>query len=119
VPPLSSSPKSSHDEGLRFAERLLSLIDSGRYSATYKFATLLAIMDLAAENTDPKRGPPEVLHRRDVAARVIELYWPQAAGYAATPGSVKRTLSQSPQNDIPTKLARWRDRHRLRRSDHH
>ena len=119
MPPPSSSPEGSHDDGLRFAERLLSLIDSGRYSATYKFATLLAVLDLAAENTDPDTGPPSVLHGRDVAARVIELYWPQSAGYAATPDSIKRTLSQSPQNDIPTKLARWRDRHRLRRSDHH
>ena len=99
----------------RFAvrRRAASLIDSGRYSATYKFATLLAILDLAAETTDPDTGPPDVLHGRDVAARVIELYWPQSAGYAATPDSLKRTLSQSPQNDIPAKLARWRDHHRL------
>jgi hypothetical protein len=54
-----------------------------------------------------------VLRGRDVAAHVIELYWPQSAGYAATPDSIKRTLSQSPQNDIPAKLARWRDHHQL------
>ena len=113
VPPPSSSPEGSHDDGLRFAERLLSLIDSGRYSATYKFATLLAILDLAAEHTKPDTGPHSVLHGRDVAARVIELYWPQSAGYAATPDSIKRTLSQSPQNDIPAKLARWRSQHSL------
>jgi hypothetical protein len=105
--------QSSDDGGLRFAERLLSLIDSGRYSATYKFATLLAILDLAAEHTDPTSGPPDLLHGRDVAARVIELYWPQSAGYAATPDSSKRTLSQSPQNDIPAKLARWRAQYGL------
>jgi hypothetical protein len=104
---------SSDDEGLRFAERLLSLIDSGRYAATYKFAALLAILDLAAEHTDPATGPPDMVHGRDVAARVIELYWPQSAGYAASHDSVKKTLSQSPQNDIPAKLARWRDHHGL------
>ncbi len=114
VPAPSSQPYGSNDdEGLRFAERLLSLIDSGRYSATYKFAALLAILDLAAEHTDPNTGPPDVLPGRDVAARVIELYWPQSAGYAATPDSHKRTLSQSPQNDIPAKLARWRHHHKL------
>jgi hypothetical protein len=113
MPPPSSKPRAADDQGLRFAERLLSLIDSGRYSATYKFATLLAILDLAAENTDSNTGPPDVLHGREVAARVIELYWPQSAGYAATADSMKRTLSQSPQNDIPAKLARWRRRHRL------
>jgi hypothetical protein len=76
VTPPSPKLQGSNDEGLRFAERLLSLIESGRYSATYKFATLLAVLDLAAEHSKPDTGPPSVLHGRDVAARVIELYWP-------------------------------------------
>ena len=31
---------------IAFAERLLSLLDEGRFTATYKFAVLLALIDL-------------------------------------------------------------------------
>ncbi len=39
------------DDALRFSERLLALLDATRYSATYKLATLLALIDVAAEHT--------------------------------------------------------------------
>jgi hypothetical protein len=39
------------DDGLRFAERLLALLDATRYSATYKLATLLALIDVTARHT--------------------------------------------------------------------
>jgi hypothetical protein len=32
-------------QALRFAQRLLALLDATRYSATYKLATLLALID--------------------------------------------------------------------------
>jgi hypothetical protein len=38
------------EDALRFAERLLALLDATRYSATYKLATLLALIDVAAEH---------------------------------------------------------------------
>ena len=34
------------DGGLAFAEKVLSLVETGRKSATYKLATLLALMGL-------------------------------------------------------------------------
>lgn len=104
---------STADDGLRFAERLLALLDAAHYSATYKLATLLAIMDLTAEHSDPVSGPPTVLRGHEVADRVIEFYWPQSAAYGARAGGMPQVLSQSPQNDIPAKLAAWRQAHRL------
>lgn len=105
---------STDDDGLRFAERLLALLDAAHYQATYKLATLLAIVDLAAEHTDPVSGPPTVLHGREVADRVIEFYWPQTVVYLSAASGVPRVLSQSSQNDIPAKLASWRQRLALR-----
>ena len=36
----------SRSEAIRFAQRLLVLLDEGRFTATYKFAVLLALIDL-------------------------------------------------------------------------
>ena len=41
----------AEDAALRFAERLLALLDATRYSATYKLATLLALIDVTVERT--------------------------------------------------------------------
>jgi hypothetical protein len=97
---------------LQFTERLLSLIDSGRYSATYKLATLLALVDVTADHVDETGSAPTVLSATDVGRRVVELYWPQTAPYGAT-HTRPAVLSQSPQRDIPTKLADYRLRHGL------
>lgn len=100
------------DDALRFAERLLALLDAARYSATYKLATLLALIDVAAEHTGTDGLAPVSLSAKEVARRVIELYWPQTIPYGA-PHDVPVVLSQSPQNDIPAKLAAWRVAHQL------
>jgi 5-methylcytosine-specific restriction endonuclease McrA len=102
----------SEGGALEFAERVMSLVESGRKSATYKLATLLALIDCATEATDPRRGPPHVLHARRVGERVVELYWPQTVVYGLR-ADRPSPLRQSPQNDIPAKLARWRERHGL------
>jgi hypothetical protein len=72
------------DDALRFAERLLPLLDATRYSATYKLATLLALIDVAAEHTGPDGHAPETLSAKAVARRIIELYWLQTIPYGAS-----------------------------------
>lgn len=97
------------DDALRFADRLLALLDATRYPATYKLATLLAIVDVTSERAGPGGQAPEVISAKEVASRLIELYWPQTVPYgAAAARSEPRVLSQAPQNDIPAKLAAWR-----------
>ena len=96
------------DEALRFAERLLALLDATRYSATYKLATLLALIDVAAERTRPDRSVPGRLSAKEVGRRVIELYWPQTVPYGAPTHEEPKVLSQAAQNDIPSKLAAFR-----------
>ncbi len=97
------------DDAVRFAEQLLSLVDTGKTSSTYKLATLLALIDVAVESTDPVDGAPARIRAKRVAKRVVELYWPQSAVYGAASGGA---LIQSPQAGvIPARLAEWRQQH--------
>ncbi len=68
------------DSTVGFAERLLEIIDSGRRTATYKLALVLALLDLldlCARQSDEKGRAPTELHTRDLADEVASLYWPQ------------------------------------------
>jgi hypothetical protein len=58
-----------------FAERVLVLLDQGSFVATYKYAVLLALMDLCLEKTTKHGTAPETITTRELAEKVIELYW--------------------------------------------
>jgi hypothetical protein len=64
-----------------FAERLLEVIDSGRRTATYKLALLIALLDLCARHSDAAGRAPRLLYTRDIAEQVAVLYWPQVIPY--------------------------------------
>jgi HNH endonuclease len=64
-----------------FAERLLEVIDSGRRTATYKLALLMALLDLCARHSDAEGRAPALLRTRDIAEQVAVLYWPQVIPY--------------------------------------
>ncbi|HEX6852978.1 MAG TPA: hypothetical protein VF139_16400 [Candidatus Polarisedimenticolaceae bacterium] len=46
------SPEPSPAEQLRFLENYQTLLDEGQFTATYKFALLVALADLAVESGD-------------------------------------------------------------------
>ena len=69
-----------------FAERLLEVIDSGRRTATYKLALLIALLDLCARHSDSSGRAPRLLYTRDIAEQMAVLYWPQVIPYRL-PGS--------------------------------
>ncbi len=58
------------------AERVLRLLDEGRYTATYKQAVLVALIDLSLESTERDGSPRDTLTTRQVAEKVLALYWP-------------------------------------------
>lgn len=64
-----------------FAERLLEVIDSGRRTAIYKLALLIALLDLCARLSDAGGRAPRQLFTRDIAEQVAVLYWPQVIPY--------------------------------------
>ncbi len=56
-----------------FLEKMQRLLAEGDFTATYKFAVLLGLVELSVE------APPDAdtFTTRQLAAKVIELYWPQ------------------------------------------
>ena len=72
---------------IHFAARLLELIPRAETTASYKYALLTALIELAAERRGDGFAAGELTTRK-VAERVLELYWPQAQ-----PFSPQRTRS--------------------------
>jgi len=65
---------------LAFLQDLQRLLDEGQFVASYKFALLMAITELCLEREPAEDGTLR-LHLRDLAARIIEVYWPQVAPF--------------------------------------
>lgn len=66
---------------IALAERVLEVLAEGSFSATYKYALFTAILDLCIENTSTHGTPPTMLTTRQLAAKVLELYWNHAVPY--------------------------------------
>lgn len=76
---------------LRLAERILQLLDEGSFASTYKYAVLIALMDLCLEKTSQSGQPPETLTTAQLAEKIIQLYWPHTQPYDN--GSVLRQVN--------------------------
>ncbi len=63
-------------EAIEFGERVIQLLDVGRKTSTYKYALLLALLDLAIERN---LGDGDVVTSFEIASKVAEMYWPQVA----------------------------------------
>jgi diadenosine tetraphosphate (Ap4A) HIT family hydrolase len=87
-------------EGGDLMQRLLSVLQEGRRSATYKPALLLALTELAQERADG--GAALTLPLDDVAERVMAYYWPQTRPYPDQPGPLRQ--GSSPNLRIPDAL---------------
>lgn len=59
-----------------FLRNIQRLLAEGLFTASYKFALLHALADLAVEKGDDT-GAPLDLDTRDIAAKFVELYWRQ------------------------------------------
>ncbi|HEY3352046.1 MAG TPA: HNH endonuclease domain-containing protein [Polyangia bacterium] len=92
---------------IALAERVLALLAQGSFSATYKYAVFIALMDLCLEKTSRSGAPPEVLTTRQLAHKVVELYWPHAGPFE---GRVLRQGGVRPdhQAEILTAIVRFR-----------
>ncbi len=67
-------------EIMPFLERMLLLLGQGNFTTTYKYAVLLALVDLCVEGAG--RGvPPSTVTTRQVAEKVVETYWPHTATF--------------------------------------
>ena len=61
--------------------RLLELVRGGARTTTYKPATLLALVDVLAAHADGQGRVPDRVSVRELAERVVGLYWPQVRDF--------------------------------------
>lgn len=93
-------------EALAFAQLLLNLLDEGRRTATYKLAVLLALIDCCAFGTDAAGTAPNVVTTRELARRVLELYWPQVRPYPLAMGGAAVLRQSSQQRALTVEAVR-------------
>jgi 5-methylcytosine-specific restriction endonuclease McrA len=95
---------------IAFAEKVLLLLDQGSFTATYKFAVLLAMIDLCLERAATDGRAPDELDPHDLAEKTIELYWPQTAWFPGADGAVVLRQNSGGQAAIISAIRRFRER---------
>ncbi|MCU0662778.1 MAG: HNH endonuclease [Myxococcota bacterium] len=98
------------DDTIQFAVRLIELLQQTRTTSTYKYAVLLAIMDLCLEGRAKHDGDRDSLTTREVTEKVIELYWSHCEPFK---GSTTKVLKQNTggQAEILTHIKLFKEKH--------
>lgn len=96
---------SSH---LQFLRNLQQVLEAGRYAATYKYALLQSLADLAIEN-EPDTDGSMRLPVTEIAEKFIRYYWQQSAPYKGPDGILRQ--NKGPQAAIITRVANARAKH--------
>ena len=76
------SPIPTPEEQVQFLRKVQRLLAEGLFVASYKFALLHALADLAVLKGEDTGAPLE-LHTKDIAAKFVELYWQQCRPFQA------------------------------------
>ncbi len=92
---MTTWPRPTPEQQLEFLQRIQSLFEDGDFSATYKFALLMSLAELAVERgTDD--GRPLDLDLTQIGEKFAELYWPQSIPYSSgTTGASVDILAQN------------------------
>lgn len=89
---------------LLFLSRVQRLLDSGRFTATYKFALFLSLAELAVERGDDSGGPLRI-PMDAISERFLSMYWSQAAPYQSQGTATVLQQNTGRQAAIITKIA--------------
>jgi 5-methylcytosine-specific restriction endonuclease McrA len=98
-------------DAIGFAEKVLELLDEGRYTATYKYALLLALIDLCLEGTQASGAPPEMVTTRQLADKIVGIYWPHTVPFASRAQACILRQNTGGQAEIVSAILRFRSRH--------
>jgi 5-methylcytosine-specific restriction endonuclease McrA len=79
---VTNAPVPCAADQLAFLDHIQRLFEEGEFVATYKFALLLAITELAVEQGTDCADELTLSHEA-IADKFLELYWPQVAPYTA------------------------------------
>jgi 5-methylcytosine-specific restriction endonuclease McrA len=70
------NPPPPAGDAIALAEKIFALLDEGQFTATYKYAVLLALMDICLAQTTRAGAAPSTITTRQLAEQVIRIYWP-------------------------------------------
>ena len=87
-------------------QRLLLIINEGKREATYKLALLLALIDWCTTNS--AKNSPSRIQTRELAERVLALYWDQVLPYHPPKGRNALVLKQGNKPLILSTVAELR-----------
>lgn len=96
-------------EPMEVVERVLQILQHGSTASTYKYAVLLALIDVCVKRADAHGMPPTSVTTRQLAERVVELYWGQTRTW---PDPGRTMLEQNTQagRSIPHMVCELRTR---------
>ncbi|MCC6756032.1 MAG: HNH endonuclease [Solirubrobacterales bacterium] len=92
---------------MAFLRNVQRLMVEGSFTATYKFALLQALADLAVERGDDTNAELN-LPTRDIAEAMIRLYWRQALPYPGIGGAAVLRQNSGGQAEIISRVLRAR-----------
>ena len=87
-------PLPSPEEQVLFLRNMQRLLAEGLFVASYKFALVHALADLAVLKGDDSGSPLE-LSTKDIAAKFVELYWRQSRPFPVSGESSGLILQQN------------------------
>lgn len=90
----TSWPVPSPEEQVFFLRNVQRLLNDGQFTASYKFALLLALADLAVLKGEDTGAPLE-LSTREIAEKFIEFYWQQCRPFQCSDQSSGSILGQN------------------------
>jgi len=97
------------DRTIALAERILNILDEGTFTATYKYAVLIGLIDLCIENTSKGLVPPQSVTTRQLAWKVLELYWAHAVPFRVGKNEIFLKQNQQKQATVVNLIKDFRD----------
>ncbi|MBB2989663.1 hypothetical protein FHR72_001126 [Mycolicibacterium iranicum] len=76
---------------LLLGQRVIAILEHGQRDATYKLATLMALIEHSIENLPPRDDDPLTVPIPDIAHRVLALYWHQVRPFEGHDLAQRRT----------------------------
>jgi 5-methylcytosine-specific restriction endonuclease McrA len=98
----------SPEGSIELGERVLALLQEGSFATTYKYAVLLALIDLCLEKCDVDGTFPGHLITSELAEKVIELYWSHTLPFEPVSTGGPPRQSNLGQVEIVSAILRFR-----------
>jgi hypothetical protein len=90
---------------LRLGQQVVTILETGLRTATYKLATLMALIDYCIEHVPSRPDDTLPVAIPELAHRVLEIYWPQVRPFQ---GQILSQMKGAPRAKIPNAVRQLR-----------